>query len=63
MKVRILIEQGQSYQDNYLASGEVVDLPNERAKELLDRGDAEPVAEKRAAKAEKRPARRSAEKR
>lgn len=57
MRVRVLIEQS-ARRDNpdrhYLASGEEYDLDQKWAKELLDRGDAEPVAVKRSARAEKR---------
>lgn len=63
MKVRVLVEQPAHGDVAYLASGAVVDLPAEQAKGLLDRGDAEPVAEKSAQRAEKRPAVRKAESR
>lgn len=56
MKIRVLIEQLARGDRRYLASGEEVDIDQEWARELLARGDAEPVAETRAQKAEKRPA-------
>lgn len=57
MKVRILIEQRAhlGLERKALASGEAYDLDKEWAKELLDRGDAEPVARKETRRAERRP--------
>lgn len=63
MKVRVLVEQGQPHQKGYIASGEVVELDNQRAKELLEQNQAEPVAVKRADSSEKRPSTRKTEKR
>lgn len=65
MKVRVLTEQraDPELDREHLASGQVYDLPNAWARELLVREDAEPVAEKRAAKAEKRPAAKRGESR
>lgn len=63
MKVRVLVEQGQPHLEGYIASGEVVELDNQRAKELLDRKEAEPIAEKASVRAEKRPSGQKAEKR
>lgn len=54
MKVRVLVEQGQPHREGYIASGEVVELDNQRAKELLAANQAEPVAVKSSQKAEKR---------
>jgi hypothetical protein len=68
MKIFVLIEQrfnGSTPDRQPLASGEVYDLDAAWAKELLARGDAEPVATKSADRAEKRPstAKASSEKR
>jgi hypothetical protein len=66
MKVRILREQEYHHSQpdrKPLASGAEVDLPQAWAKELLQRGEAEPVAQKRASGAEKRPGGKRSEKR
>ncbi len=66
MRVRVLLEQqvhSSTPDRRYLPSGEEVDLPSDWAKELLNRGEAEPVAQKSAARAEKRPSRTRTEKR
>ncbi len=66
MKVLVLIEQrfnGANPDRRPLASGEVADLDAAWAKELLGRGDAEPVASKPSERTEKRPAASEAEKR
>lgn len=57
MKVRILTERHPHHSQpdrEYIASGTEIDLPVQHAKELLQRGDAEPIAQKRVAKAERR---------
>lgn len=56
MKVRVLVEQRihLGLERPRLASGEIVDIDATWAKELLDRGDAEPVAVKPAKRAESR---------
>lgn len=56
MKIRVLTEQRADEHRDYMASGSVVDLPDEYALALLARGDAEPVATKAAQRSEKRPA-------
>lgn len=58
MKIRVLIEQRAhaGLERRRLNSGEVVEIDNDWAQELLSRGDAEPIAEKPAERAEKRPA-------
>lgn len=66
MKVKVLIEQrAQPGADRgYLPSGEVVDIDNEWAAELLNRGDAELAeAPKPVERAEKRPSTGKSEKR
>ena len=66
MKVHVLAEQAvhSSQPDrHYLPSGEVADIEKSWALELLSSGAAEPVAEKPAARAEKRPAHTATEKR
>ena len=66
MKVRVLAEQTPHHSQpdrGYLPSGEVVDIEKGWAAELLNSGAAEPVAEKPAGRAEKRPAAKAAEKR
>lgn len=59
MKVRVLIGQAAdaSTKRGYLPSGEVVDISNEWAAELLSRGEAElaEAPQKPAQRAEKRP--------
>jgi len=64
MKIRILTEQdvhSSQPERQYLASGSEVELPNDWARELLNRGEAEPVVEKASDSAEKRPASSDAE--
>lgn len=57
MKIRVLTEQ-QARRENpdrgYLASGSEVDIDAGWAKELLSRGEAEPIAGKASSAAEKR---------
>lgn len=59
VRVRILKEQeSHTSQPNryYIPSGAETDLPKDWAKELLDRGEAEPIAQKGVERMEKRPA-------
>lgn len=56
MKVRVLIEQPAQGERGYLPSGGVAEVDVSWAKEMLSRGDAEPVAEKRMETTEKRAA-------
>jgi len=56
MKVKLLVSRagtrdGESFSES---AGEVVEVPNDEAKRLLEAGQAEPVAKKRAQRAEKR---------
>ena len=66
VRVRVLTEQTRhhSQPDRYaIPSGSEVDLPKDWAKDLLTRGEAEPIAQKGVERAEKRPARSRSEKR
>lgn len=56
MKVKLLVSRagtrdGETFSESV---GDVVDLPSDEAKRLLEAGQAEPVAKKRVQKAEKR---------
>lgn len=64
MKVRILVEQEARRDDPEragLPSGAEVDLPAAWARDLLARGDAEPIAQKPSERAETRPRRNTKE--
>lgn len=61
MKVKLLVSRAGV--DFAQGVGDVIDVENDEAKRLLESGQAEPVAEKRAAKAEKRPSRAKGESR
>lgn len=65
MRVRVLIEQRQhlGVDRPYLPSGEVVDIDADWALELLNRGDAEAIAEVPTSRSEKRPSSKTPEKR
>lgn len=66
MKVRVLAEQQPHHSQpdrHHIASGDEVDLPNDWAKELVQRGEAEPIAQKPSSRAEKRPTGGRSEKR
>ena len=54
MKVKLLVSRaGVGFAQNI---GDTIEVGKDEAKRLLESGQAEPVAEKRASKAEKRPA-------
>lgn len=63
VRVRVLVEQPGHDGRGYLASGSEVDLSKDQAQGLLSRGEAEPVAQRLAENAEKRPAAKRKEKR
>ncbi|MCB0865817.1 MAG: hypothetical protein KDB58_08895 [Solirubrobacterales bacterium] len=52
--MKVKLSTSRSTPDGVHDAGEIIDLPAEEAKRLLESGQAEPVAVKRAQRAEKR---------
>ena len=61
VKVRLLVSRaGDGFAQN---QGDVIEVDKDEAKRMLEAGQCEPVAQKRAERAEKRPARAARESR